>query len=538
MSGTYTIELASELDFQSATVDTGELAVSNAYPGSWSGVSDAVEVELFQGGVSRAGPGQAAPPGLALDGVTLSNEDILVDYTVTITGTNASFDLDADADEVTSSIGGQIDAFSEVDVADTTFDTVESFSNAIDTSTRELVESVTFNNPVLEITLDNGLPVPVIVDITSPTTSGGTPVTFPAVSGNDFPNASTTTREWDIDPNPFFVDMPSMDLDVAVQLDDGTPGDGTTTVTNVTPGDLYTLTGEVAASFEVERMVVEEAEFSDQFPEAGSAGLDFSDMAAFLPDQVNFNAIDSVLDITLREATSEITLLVTAHWTDGDGAPDSMLLVDDGNGGPRVIEEDGPVDIDLQSIINTRPSELFFDYTITAAAAPIPVDQGDDAPDQRLAAILTADIPMSFTADEVAELTDGDGNPVIPPQEGDIFGRDPDAPADVLSRALDSVAGMQLHVTLENNVGFNGELSIEEDSGFSKMIDLSAGEKTIPLEADDMALVKEDPFTPVMRLFFGEGDHVINTDGDLIVSIWLETEADIDQSFNLMGAGR
>ena len=535
VTGTYSIGLGADLDFESATIGDGELDVTSIFTGL-SGVSSSVTASLLQGGTYRVGPPRQATP-ISLNGITLSNEDIEVEYEVTVTGSSVDFTLDAGADEVESTISGGINAFSSVDVASSTFDSVESFSNAIDTSTQELVDSVTFTNPVLEITLDNGLPLPVNVDITSPTISGGTAVTFPAVSGNDFPTGSSTTRDWDIDPNPFTVDMASIDLDVAVELDDGSPGDGTTTLTNVSPGDPYTLSGNVTATFDVEQMVVADANFSDQFPEAGSAGLDFSDMASFLPDQVDFNAIDSVLDVTLGSATNQITLFVEARWTDGDGAPQSMVLVDDGSGGPRTITADGPVDIDLQSIINTRPSELFFDYDVTAATATITVDQGSTA-DQRLAAILTGDIPMSFSASAVAELTDADGNAVIPAQEGDIFGRDPDAPPDVLARALESVASMQLHVSLENSVGFNGELSIQEDSGFDRTIDLSAGEKTIPLEAEEMTLVKEAPFTPVMRLFFDEGDHVINTDGDLIVSIWLETDADIDQSFDIMGAGR
>ncbi len=552
VTGEYTIELGDDLDFQDATVGVGSLGVNNSYPTDWNGITLIADpLELSQGGATKAGP-TGAPIDLA--GVTLTNENILVAYTFEVQGTDAEFSLDPDADEITSEITGGIEEFSEVNVSESSFDTVESFSADIDQDTQDLVDWVLFVNPVLELTLDNQLGTDVAVNITSTTLSGGNPVTFANLADTSaststaiFPNEANNSRSWNIAPNSvgseFAIDMAALDVDVALSFVDDTPNDGIATLTDVTPGGALSLTGEVAAAFEVDAIQIASETISGQFPEAGADGLDFSQISDFLPDGVEFNGIASSLLVDAGDPDdpdAKISIYLAAEYVDSDGNPQTRPLIEDADNPGATKEfdsgEEAPL-IGLEDVINSGPSDLFFDYTVTVAEVTI------SDPGQRIGADLTGAIPLSFSVNEGeypngVELLDDEGEPIVPVQEDDLFGRAADE-STALDDIIDSLDSMTLHVDIENSIGFNGKLVIEHanDQGevFREELRLDSESQEITVSGADLDIIKSFPFTPTTTAFMTPGQHSVNTGGDLGISLWFEVDTDLDLNFSLTG---
>ncbi len=552
VSGTYSIPVDSTLDFQQATVRTGSLMVGNSFPADWTGISDEVTVTLSQNGTTLAGPAQATTvTPLDLAGVTLVPANIDVAYEVTVDGTNATFALDAANPEVMSSIDGGIAEFSSIDIDSATFDAGQSVSMPVDQSTRDLVESVIFLNPVLDIQLNNQLPIDVNVNISSTTFSGANTtgvtakqVTFApdASSTKSFPQSADTTNSWDISPgsigDPFYVDMASIDVDVGVELDDGSIGDGTTTLTNVVPGDTYTLSGQVTGTFELDELTIANATITDQFPATGAAGLDFSSVSSFLPNELEFDSISSSLSFNDGGSSGSFSLYLEADWA---GNSEPLVLIEDPNapdpGQPKPLSSGTDEQIDLGTIINGRPSELFFYYTIVVTGATIDVDGG--AAGQEISTVLSGNIPLSFSASADAELTDDNGDPIVPTQEGDLLGRSGEDDGSELGQALDSIDSATLYVEVTNNIGLSGLIEVSEpDFSGTRTIELSQGDSSFELSISPEELTY--PFTPQTRVFLtdttGTGEsHRILTGGDLSLSVWIETQANIDLNFSLTG---
>ncbi|MFW5686204.1 MAG: hypothetical protein ACOC0O_06070, partial [Spirochaetota bacterium] len=357
VTGSTFVELDPGLDFVSATVDTGNITIDLTRPAGWTGITTEPTITVLQDGNPIAGPTALAPEPYVLDlsGVTFTNEDIEVQYTIDVTGTNASFELDPAADEVTTDVTTSISRFSEVVVSDASFDTVESFSQTLDEEMTNLVESVTFTNPVLTIELDNQLPEDVEIQISSTTMSGdapATPVTFTPVGGPaTYPAGDTTSFGWEIDPNPLLVDMSELNVDVAVLLDDGDTGDGVLTLTDVTPGTAYSLSGDVNAVFDIEELTVSSVEESGDFPEQSEPGIDFSALGHFLPPSVAFEDIEGALNVTVDSSDGSVELYVRADY-DGDSIDLVDTTVPAGN--------TDPIPINLDQILNDAPSDLSF----------------------------------------------------------------------------------------------------------------------------------------------------------------------------------
>lgn len=548
VSGTYTIPLGDGAAFESATVGEGSLFIDSAFPSDWENVEASAEsVRLLQGGTERVPAAEAtSTTPLSLNNAALSNEDIDVEYTVAVSGTSATFSLQDGVDEVTNSVGGGIDEFSSVTVSADTFDTVETFSTSIDQQTRDLVESVVFINPVLTVSLDNQLGSDVIVDITSTTVSNGTPVTFAeetaSTSEGRFSNDASTDRNWSIAPDPFFIDMATLDVEVAVKFDDGTPNNDSVTLEDVVPGNAISLSGSVTASFEADEITIASARIDGQFPEAGQDGFDFSGVADFLPSELSFDGITANLQIEIPDdPNASIDLYLRADYVDSDGVSQSIDLVGT-SATPNMLElidsgQEEELDSELQQIINARPSGLSFVYEAQVNGLTI------SEPGQRLAADFTGEIPFSFVASDNVELLDENDQPVVDPFTEDVFDR-ADGESAEIDDLIDSIESMVLNLSIENDVGIQGQIVIDEDNGaFRKELELVDGPLAIELTPEELEVVKEFPFDPTIQVFLlggtnDDGDPIqqqILTEGEVSIGMWLATQTDLDFSFSLTG---
>lgn len=537
VTGSTFVELDPGLDFVSATVDTGNITIDLTRPAGWTGITTEPTITVLQDGNPIAGPTALAPEPYVLDlsGVTFTNEDIEVQYTIDVTGTNASFELDPAADEVTTDVTTSISRFSEVVVSDASFDTVESFSQTLDEEMTNLVESVTFTNPVLTIELDNQLPVDVEIQISS--TSDGSPLTLTPVNGPaTYPIGDARSFDWEIDPNPMPVDMTELNVDVAVLLDDGDTGDGVLTLTNVVPGTAYSLSGDVNAVFDIEQLTVGSVDETGDFPEESEPGIDFSALGDFLPPSVAFEDVDGELSVTIDSSGDFVELYVYADYDGG-----SIDLVGTSLD-PEEISAGGTTEIPINfdQILNDAPSDLRFHYDV----APIVLEPGTG---QSLRVALTASIPLAFTSDSArgaSELTTESGDPIVPGLEEDMFGRTGVSEEDEeIEEMLRHASRVRLRYDIENNLGIGLMVEITEPADavrgleeFSKEINLSDGPGTIGLDPADIERIASDPvFTPQIHLLLPDGAYGLLTGGNARLSATMEIDTDIEHTFSLMG---
>lgn len=78
----------------------------------------------------------------------------------------------------------------------------------------------------------------------------------------------------------------------------------------------------------------------------------------------------------------------------------------------------------------------------------------------------------------------------------------------------------------------------EPDFSSTRTIDLTQGSSSFELSISPEELAY--PFTPQTRVFLKDttdtgGSHQILTGGDLSISLWIETQANIDYNFSLTG---
>jgi hypothetical protein len=368
-----------------------------------------------------------------------------------------------------------------------------------------------------------------------------------------FPAGGTqTVHNWEIGPtNPLPIDMNTIDIDLAVTLDDGSPGDGTLTLTNVTPGQSYSLTGNVNAAFTVEQLVIANALFSGQFPEAPDPGLDFSALGNFLPDTISFTDIQTNLDLSAGADTGTLGLYLEVDYVDSDGNPVTLVLVEDDTtaGDPKQVSADETIDLPgIQDVINARAKDIIFSYTVEASGAAINIDPANTTEDS-FGAVLRSHIPFAIESDGETEIVDDTGQPIVDPLTDDILGRTGDESDEELTEMLLFAQSVSVNMDVENNIGLGLKATVtepkespEEPSPFSLEFGLDSGtgaqSKTIGLSNEDIQHIANDTqFTPAIRLFIPDGIHVIKRDASITLSAWLGLETDISYEFDLTESG-
>lgn len=563
-TGSYEVPVSSSLAFTSATIDPvsgGDLSIEIAIPTTgWSGVTTDVTVTLLQNStvLTTAGPGPSStgsPFVVDLSGITIENAPIQVDYTVDVTGTNADFTLDSGANEVSSTIAATVNQFSEVVIDESLFNTIAPVSQPIDESTRLLVDSVDFNAPTVSITLTNDLPIDIAIDITSTTSSDGTPITFTSVD-NVFPAASTDqTRTWNIAPNPLTIDMSSLDLAVEVKLQDGTPGDGSVALGPVVPNTSLSVTGEVddglAAdgvtpdssykSFDVSAITISSTAETGSYPAAADPGIDLSSLGTFLPDGVGLQPIeDSYLNFTvdLSDYSSSPSISIYAY-ADDDG---DLLTTGDqtdligAQGSPQAVNPTSadtiPVHVDnLETVFNNGPSAMKIFYEVTANN--ITLVPGSN---ELVRAEFDAIVPLAITSAGKNLITGDDGKSIVPPMEDDILGRTGTEEDENIEGLLALAEEVSINFTnIVNSVGIGLEAELRDAGGVGpngaldplvKTIALPNGAQTDPepfelTREDIQRIIDDDSFAPEINLYILDGDHSLLTNGSLELSAWL-----------------
>ena len=523
-------------EFVSTIIGAGQIDISLDFPPTWTNITSSIDITLFQNAVPVTSGIGAIPYTLDLNGINLSSGDLSIQYEVSVTGADASFDLDPSQDEISGSIESSITNLDTLVITpDADIDFSRAIAESIDESTLDLVENATFLNPVITTTITNNLPFNIDVSLNSPELE-----LDPGTANHSFP--STGMEEaWN---QPFLMssgnvlDMSSAfitgDNEVNLDLEVSIPGynklDNELTLNNIIPGTIYTLSGNVVADLTLSYLVIRSNTFSAVSPDtsSGEDPMDFSQLTDLLPDTIDFVGIESLLDISLDSSAGDLSIYLAAHYTDPET---SLPTIDDLLGTsstPLLVNTSKVISIDnLQNVLNKRPSDLTFSYEITMAGTTINVTGSED----KISANLNLDIPFIIYSNGDSELLDEDDNPIFTATEDDLFGRSEVDENDVMN----NIESVIFHIDIENNTGIDSRIDIEE-TDFNFSVSSATGSKKIELGKDHInAIINNVPFNPVMHLIIPEGTHSIYTDPTFEISAWFEIKTKINYTIDFTG---
>ncbi len=552
VGGSTTIPSASA-DFQTATIGSGSLDLTTTLLPGFTGIGTDVSITLNQGGSPIAGvtwPYDMSGGPLDLSGLTISNQDIVVDYTVDITGTNATFALDAGADEVTVDVTADIIDFSSLDVPASLIDTsgIAIDPIAIPQEVQDFVDTATFVNPVLQVRLDNQLPAGVDIDLNLAVVPAG--FALAPQGSSSFPPGAETTNFWELTSRTVTMDFAQITVTPSVTVAGGADP---VTLSNVAPGQTYTLSGSVDATLEIDELVI--ANFTQPLDTLPDVPIDLSGIGGILPPEITLTDITANLELSPNDFVGTLSLFLNARYDqDGDAIIDEMVLIGSGTSASPTMADftDLSVDIPLSEadltpgvgmdvVINAAPENLVFDYQVGVSGATI---INDPAEETRFGAVLDGRINFAMNASSDAELTDPDtGDPIIPAGTEDIFGRTAAEPDGGIADFLGFASRVALNYEMDNNLGIQIKAAIVDDAigttpgEFRKEIDLISGSNVIELTAEDIQRIVDDyDFRPAVHLFIAEGNHQILTDGTVTISASILVESDVEYVFDLSGS--
>jgi hypothetical protein len=541
-----TLPLGTDETFRSALIGAGSMTLDiGALPAGWTGITNTFDLLVTQGATTIANlSGVAEPIIVDLAGLTIATGDISAAATVHVSAVDASvsdvppagISLSCDIDTVITDIDSLVIHPAEPPVSDMTF------SQAMDPTLAEWVDSIVLSDFGLDVTVNNQLPAGcnLSLDVVSPTFSINS-------LGNAFPVGVSTTRNIRSAPLPITLNpatIPTIQFDVGMNLSGYDEGTGNLTIANVTPGQGYTFGGTITPIITWTSVQVNPAltGYSGTFPEAGT--MDLSSMTSFLGSGINFDDIPVHLYLSGPDGLS-INASVQANY----GGASSYLLGSASGGASLAMVQALPNPLSatvgtynaaipassasltsLADIINARPTDLTLDYNVQSDSRTFTPAMLGSAFDIRLDLIMV--LPFEWTVVEPGAPIAFDG---LPDGTGDdLFGRT--STVGGLNDVLDLLESMTIGVNINNQTGLNLAATLTAAGGFSKTLDAGTGARSIVLDAADVTLIRETvPFRPVLSIMVPPGTYAFRRDAALSASLSVTAVADIDQTFELGG---
>lgn len=517
----------------------------------------------------------------------------------TIDGTNASFSISDVDPEATITNTVAITNFSDLTVVAAELDLSAnevSENYIIDQEIIDMVNSISFVTSELQFTVNNGLPFDVTIDATSNILTGGTDsLTFTSetngtqtmdiVDSLDLDDTSGTYSllEGITDSEGNTGDGIHMDFSFDINSYDETTQ--RLTLSSVSPGDDYTFSGSVTAQLDIDEIDVTNVQQDGTFPEDGGDPMDLSMLDDYLPSDINIDQTYASTTMVISGPANQMSMdvVLLARYTHPDNSVPSIdVLIGDGD--PAILgfdplaytgvaadtlsattDVDESIEFELLTILNNRPTDLELAYNVNVAGLTVPV--ADDPTD--ISASLDLEIPIALSVgDDSATYSwvpDGDTtgwNEITIPDtdiqaelsvDTDLLDRDviPDEDVNDILNNLNS-AGIYFDLVnemfRESGVEGGGSLLIRVVDGadlgdgiyeFDKYIDFSTtpeGETSnINLEPSDIDFIKNNAFTPEIKLYLKEGVLRFNPDAELSLRMWLRVQTDVDYTFALDG---
>ncbi|GAB6088583.1 hypothetical protein [Spirochaeta dissipatitropha] len=540
-------------------IGTGEMEITLEIPGDWEGVSLDTTANLLINGTSvstDAGTGDLITLILDLDGITIEEDDELeVEFIYNVIGNNASFEL-TDTPEITATTTLTISNFSEIEMDAEDLNFSQNIGIIFDQDTLDFIEAINLvgGTENLEFSIINGLPTDIVVTLVSQALLFT--IDDPYTVTLNFPGDRSTADEKSItlDSSIVFDNLrddveddegnigTGIDLELRIEMTGYDEATNTLTLTNVTPGEDYNFSGSINFAPEIYSIHLKDLEMNSSTEGDPQEPMDFSMIADFLPPGVTIDGIEGYL--TIRGADFNGELVMIGHYNEGE----DVIVLAGGeltDGGDRTnpadyaavtFETGDDIAIDLETVINTGPSDLVIEYYINVVGYElILADIEDSEPisiGMRLVVPLQLNVPDGGV---VWTPLDEDGNPMIAFDE-DLFGRESiEAEDDEVAKLLQQVESVALNYGLVNDSGLNMTIRMKQGD-FEKQIGFAtAPDHKLEFTAADFLFLRENFFMPDIDILLPGGSMPINPDVEVTVSLWMSLKTDIDYTFPITG---
>lgn len=565
----FTVPAITEDFFVNAVIGTGSLTVgTGAFPAGWTGFTKSLDLQIAQTGGLNLDPAPSENSvNLTLDGQSINKNEILVNGSVQILATDASFSGLSQGSPltVTCTTAFSVDEFTSVSVQGDMF-TIDPITQDLPETMLAWVDSIAFNKIGIAMAFKHDLPVTNTFEIDVTSTALGiisNPQGITAVVG-DFETSDASTVEFSrtgftLDVGTDIVAEPgavsALDVGIEFILNGYSPGDpGNLTLKNLQPGATYHFNAEPTFIADWQSVSISPQDsFSGVFPESTEPGIDLSPISDYLGNDIDFAEIPVYLYIggfDLENLSFQTVLDV-----DYTGKPVGSALFED----PLTLAEEmpdfstnttgefsgsipyTPATIDLANPINARPTDMRISYSLTPGAVTVFKEDLSTSTTLEVAMILVFPFKMVVTNPDGAEISLGEDTEMTE----DIFGRTSATAEDEdMDMLLDSLASMNLALNINNSI-LHGTLELEMSepiSGFSQILSLTSGSqiKTLSIDRADILKIKNTvPFIPdiTLRVKSTNNDNSISldTDGDFTIGVTVSAVTDFDQTFDLQG---
>ena len=572
VSGLESITLDKPVDLVSATIGAGEIVLTLVPPAGFSGVETSLSASLeFED--SQVVAAQAVVPGQTyrfdLAGISLSTfTPASLNYDLTVIGTDATVAFPSDF-SLSSTLS--ITNFTQVVLTATDLDFSYSDPFIIDQAILDAVQAATFSDARLVFNLVNNLPSDLVIDLASSVLLGLTPATLTFTGGSSVPVNQEITLLADAGNSiNFATDLVEVstgvfgiDVDLGVTLSGFDPGLSQLTLTNVVPGEAYSLSGNFELVLDLNTVTLTTVNQTGSFPELGGDPLDFSMLEDFLPAGVNLEGVSTLLELQNTLGLG-LDLVLLGRYRESELVPYNYvdLLDDPGDGSTVVVDTDftspelysnkislaagTSVPIYLADLVNARAANLELTYSVTFNNAVIDLTMTDAG---SIDVFLDLAIPLQLDVslpEGVYWMPEDDlGNPVLSITE-DLFGRETLADSAEMDEIIDFLTSASLRYNLVNTV-ISGDAGYPEiviyqgayevlldptpqqrfdNAIFAKRIPLG-GAASINLTASDIDFIQTNLFMPTIELYLSQGLININPLGTLTLDLGLRLETDV-----------
>lgn len=548
--------------FIEAVIGSGSISMDiAALPAAWTGFTRTTSLDMTQtGGLSLSATNDPSSP-LILDlaGKTLNNSDIAVNGNFSLVATDASVSgLDGNPVSITTTVTTEITNFAKLTIS-APADLVQTteYSEPVPQDMKDWVQSVTFDEAGINLTLSNTMPVGVSNDMTvrvNSTAFGITNVENTYTAGSTDQTGTFTNTNFTFTT----ADHVNMDFSVTIIPAGYNEGAGTLTLNNISPGaEPISFSGNVEVIADWSEAVVNADALdpiSGSFPEATEDPIDLSEIEEYFGTDLLLGDIPLYFYLSGLENTSGITLggSITADYTSGsntilasgdpvkfvDIIPDFSSVSEEDHiysgslPKPSFIAEEESYSYNLSTIFNDRPSDLVLDYSLQpTGTATIYNNEENNFPPIKAEIVMVLPLQLVTTADPAEIIFDE-----LSSEGEDLFEREPGEENEDLDRIFESLEKITLTMSYNNSTGFAGNIFLRQTGWESDHLTFQAGSNTLNFVLDkteDVQFIRDTKiFAPDIILEVPGTGISIQRGGSLnIRSLKASAVFDVDQTF-------
>jgi len=405
--------------------------------------------------------------------------------------------------------------FSEAEISQAGLEQKIDENVAIPQNVKDMVNSITLNGGLLEITVQNNLPVSMDASITM---NG-----LIAYAFKSFTKGATET--WTIDLSGKTIPVSDIDnFDVHFSAAPQGYTNNRLTLTDITLGKEYILSAAVKVQgISIDKLNVKNVENTGLITDTG----------------IDLSTVELLKNILIKDIPASITTSMdTAQQQNVDLTLDATYTSGRTNESKHVtllnsqiaLGNEQSTPLLLKDIINDLPKNLEIGYKIKTS------ESFDIAAGQKIKAGLSMSIPMEFEVTQDATITDD----IVLTE--DILGRTDSEKEKTMNSILSKVKELKLNFDLNNTLGMTAKIQVLTNDGnetLIKQIVVERGESNPVADLSDLVtqILEANPYTVKIRVVIPRTPentyYSINGEGKIDLKFWALLGTDIVLPLNI-----